>query len=313
MKLIVDGNYTLYRAIYSSGDLSSSTGEPTGGIFKFLKMLRKYTKLVPSIKDVVVVFDGGRASFRKELYPEYKKKLTPSTTLTEEELKKKRDHDFINKFSFSEVQSLLPQMGITTVIVPGEEADDVIFRLAQHYLSKGERTLVLSDDEDYMQFIAIGAEVYRAMKDVHVTKDNYRELMGHDPDKFVLYKALVGDGSDNINGVSGIGGTTANKIVNELPTASIEDLLKFASTPGPKYKEKLRNNIDIVERNLKLINIDLCHLTLGTCLAALETESENTIVDLDHIFEQFKRFEFSSLTGWISELSNYAKTPSKPL
>lgn len=252
--VIIDGNYMLFRSIVSGLKLKSSTGDPTGGIFIFLKSLWSVTS---NYKNFIVVFDYGKNSKRTELYPEYKKrKVVDESEKTKDDLI--REAAF--KYSFDNVEKVISLLGIPFVKIKGHEADDIIFYLSE-FLSDTYEVIVASDDYDYIQMIGHGAKVLRPMKGDIVFLENLEKVFPYDIKYFTLFKAICGDGSDNISGISNIGEGTALKMIGFLQENNLdpipENLYEWANSGSSKRHEKMReeSSIDIVDRNLKLIDI----------------------------------------------------------
>lgn len=287
-KCLIDGNYNLIRNIYKIGkDLSTSNGIPTGGVYGFLRTLVKVQRL----GSAVVVFDAGHSNHRKELYPDYKKKDKPFER-TEEDIKMQE----VREFSFEQIELLLPKLGIPTFKMEGEEADDVIYMLAKNLSSQGYEVNVVSDDEDYMQFLTLPkVNVYKAMKDDYWDIEKFKEEYGFDPKFFTLYKSMLGDSSDNIPGAKGIGPVAAKKIINEVNSLSYKDLLKWAKAGDKSIHKKLLDNFPIIKRNMLLVDLNnipnSIHYEQKVVYKYINAKSE-ACVDMNFIKEYFDKMEF---------------------
>lgn len=302
---LVDGNYQVMRCVYSSGsDLSSASGVQTGGVYKFLKVLYTFREL----GDLVVVFDGGRSKRRMDLYPEYK--LRPiNESVTEEE---KALKEFIT-YTFETLEKLLPRMGIPVVRMMGAEADDVMYRLAEHFLSQSKDDVyVTTDDSDMLQFAAIGARIYRPMKNEFVTPANFVERMGFTPNFYALWKSIIGDKSDNISGVYGVGPVKATKIITDIAPLlksdfSCEDVIRVLlewSEKNQKSKigQSVKGNLDIIRRNIFLVDLKYTEIQKQDVASAYQHSREEAQADVGHVVNCFKEWDFVSLNNWISFL-----------
>ena len=193
--LIVDGNSIANRAFYALPFLSNHDGRPSGAVFGFANILIKLiSQEMPS--HIVIAFDHARKTFRNELYAEYKMQRKP----TPEEL--------ISQFAV--IKEMLSCMNIKVLEFAGIEADDIIGTIAKSY--SGEK-FILSGDRDLLQLIDDRTTVWLTKKGVSevdkVDENRLRELYNLRPSQIIDLKALMGDSSDNIPGVKGIGEKTA--------------------------------------------------------------------------------------------------------
>jgi DNA polymerase-1 len=297
--VILDGTYQLSRAVHSSGgDLVSSTGIPTGGIFTFLKMLWNFKDFGTPI----AAFDwmGARSSFRRAIYPEYKVREQPKT---EEELIAKEENRKFMVYSFNSLRDLLPKMGVPFVVVQDQEGDDVVYHLAKHHSKLGEEVWVVSDDKDYLQFLNLpNVRVYQPIKDLKWDKAYFLEHYGFDSTYFVLFKSIIGDGSDNIDGVYGVGEKTAAKIMKELKEPTILALLEWANAGEKAVHKKIKEGLPIIKRNLMLIDLDQMALSEETVMSVYTQAKQQTSVDVQFVVERFKTYEFYSFGTWLTHL-----------
>lgn len=294
---IIDGSYNIYRSVFKGLNLYSSSGVPTGGVFIFLKMLWNLKEL----GNPIVILDAGHSKFRLQLHPDYKKR--------EEKTEEEKDPQVDEAFSaaFSILKKLLPKMGIPVVSVEGEEADDIAYALAKHMLEKDPTSNIymVSDDADWEQNVNIGATVFKAMKDEYVTLGNFKEKHGFDPKYFTIWKSLIGDGSDNIGGVKGVGPVSAVKIVNQMKSPDMISLHEWALSGDSKLHEKIRDkdNFALVKRNLLLIDFNNIQIDIDKMLLAYNTAKEEAKVNFDFVRSRFTALEFNSLQNWLVYLS----------
>lgn len=287
---IIDGSYNIYRSVFKGMNMQTSTGVPSGGAFIFLKMLWN----IKELGNPIVVLDSGHSKFRTDVFPEYKKK--------EEKKPEDRDEQSEQAFkaAFSTLTKLLPQMGIPVVKVDGEEADDVAFLLAKHLRSQGtERVFMVSDDADWEQNVLLGATVFKAMKDEYVTLDNFESIHGFKAEYFPLWKSIIGDGSDGIPGVKGVGPVGASKIIKELSSPDVLSLYEWANAGKTKNHEKIRDQFSIVRRNMLLIDFNQIKIEMDTVISAYNQSNDLAKVNFDYVKNKFQALEFNSLTNWL--------------
>lgn len=299
---LIDGNYNIIRSLHKAKtlDLENSKNEPIGGLFLFLKAL--YT--MRSLGDIhLVVLDSDHAKFRKQLFPEYKVK---SKKTEEEKTDEEKEFDVMFKYTFEEVHKLLPKMGIPVVQLEGEEADDVIYCITKELYKKNNKIYVVSDDEDYLQFLRFpDVVIYQAMKNDYWNRDRFVDEFKFDIKFFPFYKAMVGDTSDKIKGVKGIGPKGATQVIEGLKEPTIENMYEWCSLGDKAIHKKMKEQFGIFKRNLLLMdlenipNYDTFKNRVYKCYSKAMDISQ---VDYEFVFEYFKEKEFRSLSYWLTSL-----------
>ena len=237
--LIVDGNSLANRAFYALPFLSNHSGQPSGAIFGFANIL---IKVIHSEKPthIVIAFDHARKTFRNELYPEYKmqRKATPVELVSQ----------------FPLIKKMLQAMGIKTIEQEGIEADDIIGTIARHIDCK---KYILSGDRDLLQLIDDNTFVWLTKKGVSeidkVDETRLKELYNISPSQVIELKALMGDTSDNIPGVRGIGEKTAQTLINEY--GNVDNIYDNIENIKGKLSEKLEEDKDMAYLSRKLATI----------------------------------------------------------
>lgn len=255
--LIIDGNNLAFRAYYALPFLTNSSGQPTGAVFGFMNMfLKVLEECQPTY--ILVAFDFSRKTFRNQIFADYK----GTRSETPEDLRSQ----------FPILKTLLKQMGIKVVEKEGIEADDIIGSYAKN-TEKNISKIILSGDRDLLQLIDEQTEVWLSQKGItEIHKTNQEVLFkdfGVTPLQIIDLKALMGDSSDNIPGVSGIGPKTATSLISEFK--SVENLynnLESASIT-PKLREKLilGRESAFMSKILATIKTDCC---LDYCLENLK-------------------------------------------
>lgn len=297
--IIVDGNYQVYRSVFTGKLMYTKSGIFSGGTVIFLRML--YNLQVHG--SPIVVFDHSHSQWRKDLHPEYKLRSPKSPQEEEESKKKKVSFDT----TFNILKDILPKMGIPVVILEGNEGDDVLFRLGQGLVKNNDAVTAASDDGDFLQFVKEGIKVLQPMKEKQFTKDNFQEINEFNllPEQFVLWKCLIGDNSDNINGCPGIGPVNATKVVKSLTTPDISGLVKWIDElPDSTNKKKVRENINIIKRNWLLINLDIIPLSIEEVWAKYLEAKSLAVPNYRYVFNKFQELELKSLGIWLENVAN---------
>lgn len=243
--LIVDALNCFLRA-YSASPVTNSNGEHIGGVTGFLLSIGHAIKTINPSR-VVVVFDGkdGSAS-RRELFPEYKAKRKVKIRLNrliEADTYDNQLRQLIRLVSY------LEQLPITMVTIDRAEADDVIAYLAKQYFKpKGSKVFVMSSDKDYYQLADDSIQIWNPIKKQFFTAKTIFEDYGIWPCNFALYRALIGDSSDEIPGIRGVGSTNLFRffpfLTQENPISVdefIEQVKLLAETGLVLYKRVVEN------------------------------------------------------------------------
>jgi DNA polymerase-1 len=248
---LIDGYALIYRAFFAmiSRPLRTTKGENTSaawGVANFLLRLRE--KYRP---DYVCWVNDAGTSFREERYPDYKS--------TREKLDDSLQADFDR--AVERIGTLLEGFRVSLVTVPGYEADDVIGTLAQAGAARGLRAVIVSGDKDFYQLIGPGITLLNpgrggpaAVDEVWVDESNAADRLGVPPHQVVDFLALVGDSSDNIPGVKGIGEKGAQKLLAEY--GDLETILARASeVTAKRTREALLAQADNARLSQELVTI----------------------------------------------------------
>jgi DNA polymerase-1 len=271
--ILVDGSSYLYRAFHALPPLSNSKGEPTGAVLGVLNMLNKMIK-EESPDRIAVVFDAPGRTFRDDLFEQYKAHRAPMP----DDLR-------------SQVQPLLDTvaaMGLPLLRVSGVEADDVIGTLALQGAESDYDVLISTGDKDMAQLVGPRIGLINTMSNTRLDRVGVKAKFDVFPEQIVDYLALVGDSSDNIPGIAGVGPKTAAKWLNQYGT--LDELIAHAGDVGGKVGENLRNGLAILELSRKLATIDT---TLRLDIAA-----EGLVAgapDLSRLRELYTRLDLRAL------------------
>lgn len=217
----------------------NSKGEPTGAVLGVLNMLNKLLKEETPAR-VAIVFDAPGRTFRDDLFDQYKAHREPMP----DDLR-------------PQVQSLLDAveaMGLPLLRIAGVEADDVIGTLAKQAAAAGYDVLISTGDKDMAQLVGPRIGLINTMSNTRLDREGVKAKFGVFPEQFVDYLALVGDSSDNIPGVTGVGPKTAARWLGQYQT--LDALIDDDAAIGGKVGENLRNERPVLELSRKLATID---------------------------------------------------------
>ena len=276
--LLVDGSSYLYRAYHVPAlqRLTNTQGDPTGAVYGVINMLR--TLLNDRQPEyVAVVFDAKGKTFRDELFDQYKAHRPPMP----EDLRQQ----------IEPLYSLIDAMGLPRLIVPGVEADDVIGTLAKLAQTHGLRTLVSTGDKDMAQLVNDDVTLINTMNNTILDIKGVNEKFGVTPEQIVDYLALIGDSSDNIPGIPGVGPKTAAKWLQTY--GDLDNIIAHANDIKGKIGEKFRAHIDQIPLSRQLATIK-CDVKLEKAPHQLVRKSP----ELTTLIELYRRLEFKR---WLSE------------
>lgn len=276
-------------------ELMNSEGLRVGGVYGFIKSIRRLVSVYEGAR--LMVFWDSKSRKRMELSEDYK-------------AHRNRDSDNedyrVIQMNLGLAKKVTQYMGITSAWVQGVEADDMIAHLAQVY--KGVPTVIYSTDKDFFQLLDYPwVSIDRREKDdVLLCKDNMEERKGLSPLKWRIQHAILGDSSDNVPKIQGVGGTTTKQILMQIEESSMERNITnewwswfhnlLHSFRGTRIK-RIVDNFDRVQDNFRLINL------IGPVLNQVEAKSVyDTLHQTSHskfnfpmLLELATRFEFQSM------------------
>ena len=272
--ILIDGNSLINRAFYALPLLKNSEGEYSNAVYGFCNILIKLIE-TEKPKYFAVAFDLGHPTFRHEMYPEYKagrRKMADELAVQIPVLK-----------------DTLKKMNITFVEQKGIEADDLIGTLAKKFKIP---TIIVSGDRDLFQLVDDTTSVWYTKRGISetivVTPQNVKEVFGVNANQVVDLKSLMGDSSDNIKGVTGIGPKIAIPLLEKYGT--VENIYEHIDELAPSYKKHLIEG----EEDQKLSKI---LATIKTDVE-LNLELEDLTYDFPfkrEVYEQFKHYDFFTL------------------
>lgn len=283
--VLVDGSSYLYRAFHALPPLENSKGQPTGAVKGVISMLRRLQKDYPE-SPVVVIFDAKGKTFRDDIYADYKSHRPPMP----DELRSQIDP----------IHQIIRAMGLPLLIIDGVEADDVIGTLALEG-ARNERLVVISTgDKDMAQLVGEHVTLVNTMTDTVMDSAGVEQKFGVPPALIIDYLALIGDKSDNIPGVPGVGEKTALAILQGIGGigaiyTNLEQVRELDFRGSKKMPEKLAEHKALAELSYLLATIKT-DVALDDTLDSLH----NGDVDQAELLQQFQELEFK---GWVEELS----------
>ncbi len=301
MKLmILDGNSIINRAFYGIRMLNASDGTPTNAVYGFLSTFRRVFDLAQP-QAVCVAFDVHAPTFRHEQYALYKAQRKPMP----EEL----------AVQMPLLKQTLDYMGVRRLELAGWEADDLLGTVARRCEAAGWTCDVVTGDKDSLQLITDSTHVFNVKTrmgqtdTIEYTPERFREEYGFDPIRMIDLKALMGDSSDNIPGVPGIGEKTAKDLLVRFGTVAdiYRDLDALDIKPG--VRKKLTEG-----RESAQLSFDLATIRTD---APIDFALESAVWDHDYqpeLYDWFRRLNFTSLSEkWGLQPADGAGAPSRAL
>lgn len=244
--IVIDGYGLIYRSYFAfiRNPLVDSKGRNISSIYGFSRMLMKIAEsLQPDT--LTVALDAPQKTFRHELYSEYKAN------------RERMPEDLIDQIP--DIRSLIELFGATVLEYPGYEADDILGTLAKQWQGPEDQVYIISGDKDIYQLLSFGIKIYSPQKGIQdlfeYNEENVREKLGVKINQICDYMALVGDSSDNIPGVKGIGPKGAVELLKDYPT--LEDIYENVDQISKKsLKQKLIDDKENAFLSRKLVTIE---------------------------------------------------------
>lgn len=288
--VLVDGSSYLYRAFHALPPLTNSKGLPTGAVKGVINMMRRLQKDYPS-STLVVVFDAKGKTFRDDMYSEYKANRPPMP----DEL----------RVQIEPIHQIIDAMGLPMLIIDGVEADDVIGTLAMEASKLNLPVVVSTGDKDIAQLVDEHITLVNTMTDTTLDRDGVCEKFGITPDLIIDYLALLGDKSDNIPGVPGVGEKTALALLQGIGGLdSIYDRLDEVAELS--FRGAKTTSAKLVEnKELAYLSYELATIKTDVKLPLGVTELQNASPDQNQLLTLFTEMEFKT---WVTDLSSTGVT-----
>ena len=290
--LLIDGNSLAYRAFHALPDtIATADGFPTNALYGLAAMMMKMLAEERPAR-VVVAWDPRGKTFRHERDPEYKANRSATPDL----LREQQPH----------FRPLMEAFGFVNTELTGYEADDVLGTLARRAEEAGQQVVILTGDRDAFQLVSDRVSVMatgRGVTDTTLyTPDAVRERYGIGPELMPDFRGMVGDTSDNLKGVPGIGEKGASQLLQKY--GSLDAILDHASEQTPKRREALETHAKSARdtRDMAVIVTDApVELDLGDVPPIAYTPER-----MEHLRSTFERFEFGSLLRRLEEVTGAA-------
>jgi DNA polymerase-1 len=282
---LVDGSSYIFRAYHALPPMTrKSDGVQVNAVFGFCNMLWKLLRdMKPEERPthLAVVFDKSEKTFRTDLYPQYKAHRPDPPD------------DLIPQFGL--IREAVRAFDIPSVEQAGFEADDLIATYAREAAEVGATVTIVSSDKDLMQLVNDRVMMYDTMKDRRIGRAEVIEKFGVPPDKVIDVQALIGDSTDNVPGVPGIGVKTAAQLITEY--GDLDTLLaRAAEIKQEKRRQTLLENVDVARLSRTLVTLD-DHVNLDTPLADIAVHDP----DSRRLVAFLKAMEFNTLTRRVAE------------
>ena len=238
---LIDGHSQIYRAYYAPfGDLTSPAGEPTRATYVFCSMLLKFISQRRPRYLAMAVDGPAERLLRRRLYPAYKATRKP---MPEDLLPQVR-----------RIRQIVEAMGIPILAAEGYEADDILATLAARLAGEETNVVLVSRDKDLDQLVGDHVVLYDSMKDRTIDAAAVLAEKGYRPDQAVDAQALMGDATDNVPGVPGVGPKTAARLIAQY--GSLEGVVEHVSELSPKLREAIASAAATLELARKLLRLD---------------------------------------------------------
>lgn len=284
--ILVDGSSYLYRAYHAFPPLTNSAGQPTGAMYGVLNMLRSLImQYEPS--HVAVVFDAKGKTFRDELFEAYKSHRPPMPDDLREQI--------------APLHDMVVAMGMPLLSVSGVEADDVIGTLAKQAAAEGRAVLISTGDKDMAQLVTPDITLINTMNNTILGPEEVETKYGVPPSLIIDYLALMGDSSDNIPGVPGVGEKTAQALLQGL--GSLDDIYADLNKIAGLSFRGAKTLAPKMETNKEMAYLSYTLATIKTDVELDRTWDSLALTepDLDKLHALFTQYEFKR---WISDLEN---------
>jgi DNA polymerase-1 len=291
--ILVDGSSYLYRAFHALPPLTNSKGLPTGAVKGVINMMRRLQKDYPD-STTAVIFDAKGKTFRDDMYSEYKANRPPMP----DELRSQ----------IQPIHDVIRAMGMPLISIGGVEADDVIGTYAVQATEKKQPVVISTGDKDIAQLVNEHISLVNTMTDAVLDREGVIAKFGIPPELIIDFLALLGDKSDNIPGVPGVGEKTALGLLQGLGGIDsiyqrldeVETLsFRGAKTMAAKLKE---------HRELAYLSYQLATIKTDVEVDLAVDELANQAPDNEKLLNLFIDLEFKT---WINELSGNS-APAQP-
>jgi len=282
--VLVDGSSYLYRAFHALPPLTNSQGQATGAVKGVISMIRRLHKDYPG-SPVAVVFDAKGKTFRDEMFPEYKAQRPPMPDELREQIEP--------------IHGIVRAMGLPLLCVEGVEADDVIGTLARQAAAQDRPVVISTGDKDMAQLVDGKITLVNTMTDTVLDEAGVEKKFGVPPSLVIDLLALMGDKSDNIPGVPGVGEKTALGLLQGLGGldaiyAALDKVAELSFRGAKTMAAKLA-----AEKDNAYMSYALATIKTDVALDLTPEQLHNAEPDREQLTHWYTRMEFRS---WLEEL-----------
>ena len=278
--ILVDGNSIMFRAYYATAYtgnvMKTSDNLYTNAIYGFVNMMNKILT-IEDVTNIFVAFDKGKQTFRHQAYKEYKGGRKPMP------------EEFSMQIPF--IKEYLDILKIKRLETDDYEADDLIGTIAKRFAKTFDEIVIISGDKDLLQLVGNNVKVFLNKKGItdleEYNETNFKDLMGFEAKQLTDYKGLIGDKSDNLPGISGVGDKTAIKLLNEYQT--LENIIANVDKIKGKLSQTIKEEKEIALRTKMLATLELD--------AKIDIIEEETLLKKPNLMELrnfFEKLEFNS-------------------
>ncbi len=296
--LFIDGHYYVYRSFFAIRELSNSRGEATNAIYGFVKTVRRMVKDL-SPDRAAIIWDAGIPKRRTDLQPAYKETRSEMPDLMRPQL--------------TFIQNLAPLLGFASLWLPDTEADDLMASYATAARDRGDEVVLATNDKDLFQLVDERVKVYSTNKfDLANPSDTFALLGGEKvrakwdvtPPQIGDVLALIGDTSDNIPGVPGLGAKGAAKLLAEC--GSLDAILGNPDcVKNERIREKIKASREQIVQNREMVRLDL-DLPLPADLDALTIQPR-----YPELIAELEKCEFKSLLAEVKAEASKVSVPPR--
>lgn len=288
--MVVDGNNQYLRAYIVNPTLSTN-GQPIGGVVGTLKILQKLCKEI-NPDHIIIAWDGENGSSkRKSMNKNYKEGRSP-IRLNRGVRNLSDNEEFENKvWQQTRLAEYINQLPVIQFLYPNIEADDLISYVVNHPQYADWQKVIVSSDKDFIQLVDDTTILFRPIQEEILNTKRVVEKYGIHPNNFALARAIVGDDSDNIKGVRGVGMTTVSKkmpMLLEQKTYYVDDVIRYCADKEGKAYESIVLSVDTIKDNYKIMQLASPQISIQT---------KQLINDvLEQFSPQFNQMEFKKMS-----------------
>ena len=310
--LVIDGLNTFIR-VFSAVPALNDDGQHIGGVTGFLRSVAAVVRLIKPTR-CVIVFDGkGGSRRRKDIYPEYKANRANKTAFNRyQEFASLEDEQDSMRRQFGRVIQYLNCLPVTTLSIDNVEADDIMAYIANEiYTDDKNRVTICSTDRDFLQLVNNRISVWSPIKKKMYTPSVMQEEFGFSSKNYLLYRSFIGDKSDNIPGLKGVGPKSLIKyfpVFTEDREITVEEIVQYANDVDKKYKvhSLVSENKELLELNYKLMQLKEVDINGNAKMLTMNKVQGD--IDKMNVLEFKKMFMADKMYTVIKDLDSWLKS-----